>query len=250
MSDERPEVEGPSGVTWLRLLVISVVTILVAGVLTMALLIQGFDPVISGFLLAYAIGLIVVRKSLRAGAIVIGLATLGFIGAGAPFFVPSLTQPKSTVEFVLNLLTVVPGVVSGIAAVALLRRSAAAGPSSAARKVLVAGAVVLVAGVVFAAVVRVTLDEPQIQSGDLALAAESIEFAPEDLHANSGEISIVIDNKDLGGHTFTIDELDLDEALPGGISTRLSFDAEPGEYEFYCSIPGHEETMHGTLLVH
>lgn len=54
-------------------------------------------------------------------------------------------------------------------------------------------------------------------------------------------------NKDGTLHTFTIDELDVDLASPGGTSARVTFEAEPGTYRFYC-VP-HEADMNGKLTV-
>lgn len=236
------------GLAWLTVLRISVVAIVAGGIVTMILLVEGFDPVIGGFMAAYLVGLALLSSRAKAGTIVIGLATLGFIGFGAPFFVPSLLQPKSSVEFAANLWMLVAGIVSAIAAVALLRRSTS--PSRAARIVVGVAIFVLVFGFAFTTVVRLTLEEPKLGPDDLALTAENIAFSTDHLHANEGEISIVVHNADFAGHTFTIDKLDVDESLPGDASTRITFDAPDGTYHYYCSIPGHEETMHGTLTVH
>jgi plastocyanin len=54
-----------------------------------------------------------------------------------------------------------------------------------------------------------------------------------------------------GSHTFTIDELDIDLRTSGGQPATLerTFD-EPGEFTFYCAIPGHRDAgMEGTLTV-
>ena len=40
------------------------------------------------------------------------------------------------------------------------------------------------------------------------------------------------------------------DVIAGGQSAKLKVDVEPGEYEIYCSVPGHEEAgMVGTLTV-
>lgn len=70
------------------------------------------------------------------------------------------------------------------------------------------------------------------------------------LEASAGTVTIDFANPDLIPHDFTIDELDVKEVVdPGGEST-VSFDAEPGTFAFYCSIPGHREAgMEGELRV-
>jgi plastocyanin/mono/diheme cytochrome c family protein len=54
-------------------------------------------------------------------------------------------------------------------------------------------------------------------------------------------------------HDFTVDEFGIAEPLaPGGepVTITIPADAAPGEYRFYCSIPGHAESgMVGTLII-
>jgi plastocyanin len=55
-------------------------------------------------------------------------------------------------------------------------------------------------------------------------------------------------------HDFTVDELGIQEVLPSGsteaVTITIPEDAEPGEYVFYCSVPGHREAgMEGTLTI-
>lgn len=54
-------------------------------------------------------------------------------------------------------------------------------------------------------------------------------------------------------HDFTVDELGISEDLPPGgetVMVTIPDDAEPGDYEFYCSVPGHAESgMVGTVTI-
>lgn len=58
----------------------------------------------------------------------------------------------------------------------------------------------------------------------------------------------VVDNQDPYAHTFTVDELGVNQTMVAGQSARVEITAAPGEYRYYCAIPGHE-FMEGTLLV-
>jgi hypothetical protein len=50
--------------------------------------------------------------------------------------------------------------------------------------------------------------------------------------------------------SFAIDAVGLDLRVPVGRLRSASFDARPGTYRFYCSIPGHAALgMRGTLTV-
>ena len=101
-------------------------------------------------------------------------------------------------------------------------------------------------------------------------------YAPEVLEVGAGEVlEIAIQNVEAVLHDFTIDEIDADvhvsylagtgqhghaesqvdadvhfaltEAGTGVVHVKIH---EPGEYVFYCSVPGHREAgMEGTLIV-
>jgi plastocyanin len=88
------------------------------------------------------------------------------------------------------------------------------------------------------------------QESELALGSSSMLYSSSDLTARAGEITLRLGNDDLWWHTFTIDELDVDLQVPMRAERSVTFSAPPGEYRFYCSIPGHEALgMHGTLTV-
>ena len=104
-----------------------------------------------------------------------------------------------------------------------------------------------VALALFSVVSTVGYDEAAAQEGDIELATEDIEFTDTSIDAQSGEVSVFVDNADGTLHTFTIDELNVDLDIPASKSARVTFQAEPGTYEFYC-VPHHED-MKGTLTV-
>ncbi len=104
----------------------------------------------------------------------------------------------------------------------------------------------------------------------------SFAFAPDDLQVKTGEVvEIAIQNSEAVLHDFTIDEIDADvhvsylggtgqhahdepanqadvhfaltEPASGVVHLKIN---EPGEYLFYCSVPGHQQQgMEGTLIV-
>ena len=86
--------------------------------------------------------------------------------------------------------------------------------------------------------------------GPIALEAAISGFTPSELEATEGKVTIDITNPDAFDHDFVIDEFDVKVALPAGETTTVTFEAGPGTYTFYCSIPGHREAgMEGTLTV-
>jgi uncharacterized cupredoxin-like copper-binding protein len=70
------------------------------------------------------------------------------------------------------------------------------------------------------------------------------------VEVGEGEVTVEIANLDAFDHDFTIDELDVQLLLGANESAEAMFEASPGTYTFYCSVPGHREAgMEGTLTV-
>ena len=82
---------------------------------------------------------------------------------------------------------------------------------------------------------------------------DTMQFEPETITLAPGEeITINLENRGNIKHNFSIDAADVDQDLDPARSAYVTFRApsEPGEYEIYCSIPGHEDAgMVGTLVV-
>ncbi|HSK95409.1 MAG TPA: plastocyanin/azurin family copper-binding protein [Euzebyales bacterium] len=82
--------------------------------------------------------------------------------------------------------------------------------------------------------------------------AVDIEFtqAPEALPP--GDTTVTLENEGAIEHNVVFEGIAGDEPIaeaPGGASDEGSVTLEPGEYVYYCSIPGHRTTMEGTLTV-
>jgi plastocyanin len=88
------------------------------------------------------------------------------------------------------------------------------------------------------------------QPNTVGLTTENMAYSSKNLTAETGQITLRLNNHDLFWHTFTIDSLaaDLKVAVDGDES--VTFNATPGTYEFYCTVPGHAQMgMRGTLVV-
>ena len=100
-------------------------------------------------------------------------------------------------------------------------------------------------------------DEEPVQGGTLALTspeAGDLVFEPETLEAEAGEVVMEYTNPSEVPHNVAIEEGDetlaQSETVTGGSSADATAELEPGEYIYYCSIPGHRESgMEGTLTV-
>lgn len=89
-----------------------------------------------------------------------------------------------------------------------------------------------------------------MHEGPIAIDAAISGFTPSEFEATEGSVTLEITNPDAFDHDFVIDEFDVKTTLPAGETTKVTFDATPGTYTFYCSIPGHREAgMEGTMTV-
>jgi len=82
-------------------------------------------------------------------------------------------------------------------------------------------------------------------------AEDSLKFVPDTVTVSPGD-TITVTNTGALEHDIVIDDLGISEALPNGqpVTITIPKDAKPGDYTFYCSIPGHEAAgMKGTLTV-
>jgi len=85
-------------------------------------------------------------------------------------------------------------------------------------------------------------------SAELDLAITG--FTPSELDVTEGTIELTLNNLDAFPHDVTIDKLGVKLTVEANATVTESFDATPGVYEFYCSIPGHKDAgMVGTLTV-
>jgi len=90
----------------------------------------------------------------------------------------------------------------------------------------------------------------------LALAADpsgALAYDTDSLEAKAGTVNVDFTNDAPIGHDVVFEndsgEVASSAILTGGSET-VSFEAEPGSYTFFCSLPGHEEAgMKGTLTV-
>jgi plastocyanin len=80
----------------------------------------------------------------------------------------------------------------------------------------------------------------------------ALAFDKTELTAAAGEVTIELVNDSGMQHNVEVEGNgveEVSETITEG-STELTLDLEPGEYEFYCAVPGHREGgMEGTLTV-
>lgn len=234
---------GRTGIDW-RILVVWTGMALAGALLVFTALIGAIIPPLIVFAVLYGVAVWLTRRGGRGGTIMSIVLSVLFLGSNAPFIVPSLSVPASTVDFVMTGVLVVLALSNLVSAIAALRSSSTGARAGLMGRATVALLLIVVA---IAVVARVTYDSPPAQTGDVELVAQDFEFSTNTIESEGGEVSVFVDNKDSALHTFTVEELDVDLQVPGGSTARITFDAAAGSYEFIC-VP-HETDMKGTLEV-
>jgi Cu-Zn family superoxide dismutase len=86
----------------------------------------------------------------------------------------------------------------------------------------------------------------------ITVTAHDIFFDPKEITIPADtDVTIIIPNNGAALHDFVIDELGIDAGdIPPGETVEVVINAPAGEYEYYCSVPGHKAAgMWGTLIV-
>ena len=96
---------------------------------------------------------------------------------------------------------------------------------------------------------RAAGDEATVES--VTVEAIDIDFNPNQfsIPANT-DAPVTLTNNGAILHTFTIDELGINEELDPGETREITINAEAGDYVYYCTVPGHRQAgQEGTMTV-
>lgn len=185
------------------------------------------------------------RGTGKAGPIMLLVLGAMIVVISAPFALPDLAHPNSPLNFAFSAVAglAIPLAIV-IAAIGTLRRWEAR--SGLLTWYGLIGVIALGTAISFGAAASTSSDVAV--EGDLTVTAERVEF-PEVIEAEAGAVAFFIDNRDPFRHTFTIEELGIDVALPASTARRVVVpNLEPGTYTYVCTLTGHEE-MTGELVV-
>lgn len=178
------------------------------------------------------------RPSRWTGLMVAGAATLALVG-NAPVVVEQFTRPASGPEFILNTIVTSSGLVVILSGMAAFR----AWPTRPIRHAKAAWMVTVTAGAVIAFVASAGVESVQPASGDIQVAAEGVAFDRDVISVPAGRVAFFVDNHDPFHHTFTIRGTDQQIDLPALSAQRGEFELQPGVYEVFCDILGHENMV-------
>jgi plastocyanin len=172
-----------------------------------------------------------------------------------------LAYPASVVDFLPGLLIplgVIVGLVGGILGIVKRKQPAPAATAGERRTMQVVIAVGLIGLVVSGGLAMTSRSavDPAVAAGAIQLEHTNFEFAPDAVTVAAGEqVRIVVKNNDPLVHTFSIEELGIDEVILPGNSELFEFTAAEGTYTIYCAPHAHKndagvwEGMVATLVV-
>lgn len=239
-------VPEPGRFGWIKLLAVG------AGVSALGplvpMLIDGFEPFLAVLMAPLLIGLAVLRFARRTGVVWLGIVSLALLVMNAGFAADAVQHPESPADFVPVMMLTVGGLLAVAATVPAFRAARGRTSNSSVPRIAAIAGVVLVAVAVAGSVVAkgmVTNDSPAI--GSTQVDMEDFAFGPRQIAAESGEVKLFVTNNDNARHTFTVDELGVDVSIAPGQSRQITFDAEAGEYRFYCK--PHDPGMDGDLIL-
>jgi plastocyanin len=91
------------------------------------------------------------------------------------------------------------------------------------------------------------------QTIDIPISSDGFSFTTSTASASAGTVTLTSENPQSVPHDISLkgDGVDVhgEQVTNGGVST-VTANLKPGTYEFYCSVPGHEQAgMKGTLTV-
>lgn len=170
-----------------------------------------------------------------------------------------LTHPESFFDFVTSLVTVLGPLIAAAACVAAIaarrKRTLRDGPRRTVRRAVLAVPATVVALGVVSGIATFAGGPAHVRAGD-AVEVDTFNdrFHPEAFIVTEGErVEFLVRNADSYAHTFSIDELEVDEYIAPHAQRLVRFTVprpDPGaaEVTLYCAIIGHEG-MTGTIRV-
>lgn len=232
---------------WQRTQAIGAVTIPVTFGLLL-LRIGEFEPFVLIMSVPFIVGLLVRMRLRRTGTVIVGVVALALLLMNAPFLIEELQHPAAGIDYMFPVLVLAGAATVIVASIPAYRELTRGLTGSRAPKVMPAAAAALVVLLGVTALLSNTrFESAAALPGDIKVEARDLEFVSSKLQTEGEEVSLHVENTGAALHSFTIDELDIDVFIPAGKAARITFDAEPGTYRFYCK--PHARDMEGSLTV-
>lgn len=183
----------------------------------------------------FAIAIPLLRPGRKWAPFVVGLVGLAVVGTNIPGLYEEITHPSSAPAFILTLIAITAVLVLVFACAAAIL----SWPANT-RAIGIGWVGLILVGSVLSLVAAAQVGSPNMEAGDMEVVAKANQFIPDRMEAQTGQVSLWIDNRDGARHTFTIPELGIDVEIAGLKTQRIEFEVGAGEYLVYCTVFGHE----------
>lgn len=191
------------------------------------------------FIITGAIGLVAAALVWRFGtwASILGVIAALLMGMALFWTVFSISYVSSFVDFttaVLFPLGILVALVAGILSIVRRGNRTPRATGAERRTIQVVLALVLVAALASGVLNLVGRESVADDDADLVVEMHDFEFDRSEYRADAGGTTVLVRNSDAFAHTFTIDELDIDETIIPGSAQLIEVDATSGSYDLYC----------------
>ncbi len=229
------EEESSTVTTWVRVCRIGATAAFVWSIV-LQIIIGAFVPPIAVLGAIFGLLAVFLAGERRRLALLTGVLALLAILGNLSGTIDELSHPDSGVAFSMTLLISLAVLVSFIAGLGATMRWSSVGI----RPLLLSVGAIMVGGVVLAGIASSSVSSSQPLAGDVTVVAELNQFEPMEIVVSAGETGFWLDNRDGIRHTLSLEGSDQEIDAPGYSSQRGVFDLEPGQYTFFCDVPGHE----------
>lgn len=244
-TQNRPETTAGRLWTWLTLARIGALGFAIWA-LTLQLGSGFFDPIVTALAVIYAASVSLIDSDHRGRVIAFTVFASLTMVPNLVFGGLDFTHLDSAGSFVPQVFVTLSIVLAIVGGVGELKQWS----TEMVRTVLGRSAAVSALGVAVSLVVSATAPSDDAQVGDVTVNADGFAWAPGVVTFEaSSATGLWVDNRDFAHHTFAAPDLGIEIELPASKSRRVVLgDVAAGEYQFRCTIPGHE-SMTGTLIV-
>lgn len=192
-------------------------------------------------------------RPLYATAVISFLVSLPAVVTGAEY---GVLHPEEFFEFTASVVLAASSITALVASVGAIvtRKTSAVASTAKLRRLFLAVPIVAGSAILFSAVVSILAEPTIVRQGQPAqLVTANNRFLPREFSVIEGErVSFDISNEDDEAHTFSIDELEIDQYLGPSSDRQVTFRVDLEEpataLRLYCAINGHE-AMVGTIRV-
>ena len=89
-----------------------------------------------------------------------------------------------------------------------------------------------------------------VTNGRITIEARDYKFDVGKIETKAGPLDVTLVEKGQQPHTFVIEGIrGFKPSVDGKNTDTATVDLQPGDYKFYCDVPGHRSRMHGTITV-